>query len=71
MNMKKYTVDVHWDFARSYEVEADSREAAERKVEEMMLADGFDPLRNGFEKLEDFEVACSGESNERGEMEYF
>ena len=68
---KKYAIDVHWDFARSYEVEAESREDAERKVEEMVLADGFNPLRNGFEKLEDFEVACSGESNEYSEMEYF
>ena len=46
--MKKYTVDVHWDFARSYEVEADSREEAERIVESMVSKKDFNPVENGF-----------------------
>lgn len=69
--MKKYTVDVHWDFARSYEVEANSRKDAERKVESLILANNFDPMKNGFEQLEDFEVRCSGEDNDNGEMLFY
>ena len=66
--MKKYAVDVYWDYARSYEIEAESREDAERKIQEMMEAPGFDPLKNGFEQLEDFEVTCSGEEDETGHI---
>ena len=46
--MKKYTVDVHWDFSRSYEVEADSREEAERIVESMMSKKGFQSIGKWF-----------------------
>ena len=69
--MKKYTVDVHWDFARSYEVEADSREKAERIVESMMSKKDFNPLENGFEQLEDFDIRCSGETDANGEMLFY
>ncbi len=68
--MKRYAVDVFWEYARSYEVEAESREDAERKVEAMMSAPHFDPLKNGFERLEDFELRCSGETDDRGTMSY-
>ena len=30
--MKRFIVDVYWDFARSYEVDADSKEDAEHKL---------------------------------------
>lgn len=69
--MKKYAVDVFWEYARSYEVEAESREDAERKIEALMLAPHFDPLKNGFEMLEDFDVRCSGETDDSGAMTYF
>ena len=69
--MKKYAVDVHLDFARCYEVEAESREDAERKVREMVFVNGFNPLKEGFEQTEDWEVTCSGEIDENEMMEYF
>ena len=69
--MRKYNVDVHWDFARSYKVEADSRESAERIVEATMSQKNFSPLENGFEQCHDFEVHCSGESGVNGEMHFF
>jgi hypothetical protein len=36
--MKRFTVDMHWDFARSYEVDTDSKEDAEHKVESHIAA---------------------------------
>jgi hypothetical protein len=69
--MKRFTVDVHWDFARSYEVDADNKEDAEHKVESMMLANNFNPLENGFEKIEDFVVRCSGEVDKNGNTLFY
>jgi hypothetical protein len=58
--MKKYAVDVRWDFVRSCKVEAGGRGGSERIVESMMSKKNFHPLGNGFEQIEDFEVRCSG-----------
>ena len=69
--MKKYAVDVHLDFARCYEVEAESCEAAELKVKAKVCVNGFNPLKEGFEQTEYYEVSCSGETDENGVMEYF
>lgn len=69
--MNRYAVDVHLDLARCYEVEAESQEEAERKVRGMVFVKGFNPLNDGFEQTEDYEVRCSGKANENGEMEYF
>ena len=67
--MKRYVVDVFWEYARSYEVEAKSRKDAERKVEKMMRVPGFDPLRNGFKQLdESFDLRCSGEEDDNGNI---
>ena len=68
--MKKYAVDVHLDFARCYEIEAESREDAERKVIGIVFKSGFDPLKEGFEQTDDSEVVCSGEASD-GEIVYF
>ena len=69
--MKRYAVDVHLDLARCYEVVAESQEEAERKVREIVFVNGFNPLKEGFEQTEDYEVTCSGETDENGVMEYF
>ncbi len=69
--MKRYAVDVHLDIARCYEVEAESQDEAEHHVRELVFAKGFNPLKEGFEQTEDYEVTCSGEADENGEMEYF
>ena len=69
--MKKYAVDVHLDFARCYEIEAESREDAERKVRGMFCGSGFDPLKEGFEQTGDSEIRCSGEADDNGEIVYF
>ena len=68
--MKEYAVDVFWEYARSYVIEAESRQDAERRVTEMLRHPGFDPLKNGFEQLEDFSLRCSGEADVNGNIMY-
>lgn len=60
---KQFVVDVYWDFARTYKVEAEDPDDAVEKVRTMMLAPGFDPIKEGFEKLDDFEVLYSEDAN--------
>lgn len=69
--MKRYAVDVHLDFARSYIVDASSRNEAVAYVEKMISTPGFDPLTDGFERTDDRDIYCSGEENEDCSMEYF
>lgn len=57
--MGKFVIDVYCDYARSFEIEAASREEAKAKVETMVLSEGFDPLANGFERTGDVEVRCA------------
>lgn len=61
--MNKFVVDVWVDYARSYEIEAATREEAEAKVEKMVLAQGFDPIENGFERTDDIEVRSSSHAH--------
>lgn len=65
----KYAVDVHWDFARSYEVEAESRDEAERLIRAKMDAIyglttpemGAAILAEKFEATGNVEVTAFGE----------
>lgn len=67
---KIYSVDVHWDLAKCYEIEASSREEAEKKITELINKGGVNVHTDGFEATEDVEVHCSGEEGEDGEIEY-
>ena len=68
--MKKFAVDVHWDFAKSFEVEAESKEEAESIVGGRIRRGEIDPIRDRFEKMEDFDVSVSGEEGEDGEIAF-
>ena len=75
----KYAVDVHWDFARSYEVEAESQEEAERMIQAKMDAISGLPtpemeeaiLSEKFEATGDLEVMVSGEELLDGAIQYY
>ena len=75
----KYAVDVHWDFARSYEVEAESPEEAERIIQAKMDAINGLPtpemeeaiLSEKFEATGDLEVKASGEELLDGTIQYY
>lgn len=67
---KKFAVDVFFTLARSYEVEASSREVAEAIVRQR-IERGDITFRDGFEQTDDYEYRCSGEANEDGDIEYF
>ena len=67
----KFTVDVHWDVARSYEVEAESREEAQRIIQEKVERGDVCVWNDGFEATDDVEVRTSGEETPDGEIEYF
>lgn len=69
-NKKIYAVDVHWDVAKCYHIEAESREEAEKKITELINNGGVNVHTDGFEATDDVEVHCSGETNSEGEMEY-
>ena len=38
--MKTYAVDVHWDVAKCYDIEANSKEEAEKKIWDMINSGG-------------------------------
>lgn len=55
--MRQYNVDIHWDFARSIQVEANSEEEAAEIVEKMMEK-GEIP-QSSFEATGDWELDTS------------
>lgn len=67
--MKKFAIDVHLDYANTYEVEAESREEAVERIRRKIRNGEFDP--EDFELTEDWEVACSGEEDDDGLVSYF
>ena len=75
----KYAVDVHWDFARSYEVEAESPEEAVRMIQAKMDAINGLPtpemeeaiLSEKFEATGDLEVKASGKELLDGTIQYY
>lgn len=67
----KFTVDVHWDVAKSYEVEAESREEAQKIIQEKVDAGEICVWTDGFEAMDDVEVRTSGEETKEGEIQYF
>ncbi len=67
----KFAVDVHWDVAKSYEVEAESREEAQKIIQEKVDAGEICVWTDGFEAMDDVEVRTSGEETKEGEIQYF
>lgn len=67
----KFAVDVHWDVARSYEVEAESREEAQKIIQAKVDAGEICVWTDGFETTDDVEVRTSGEETKEGEIQYF
>lgn len=68
---KRFAVDVHWDVAKVFEVEAESREEAEKKVNDMVNKGEVCVWTDGFETTDDVEVSCSGIYNDDGSIEFF
>lgn len=68
---RKFAVDVHWTVARSFEVEADSREEAKRIMEKRIAKGEVNVWRDGFEATDDMEASVSGEEGVNGEIEYY
>lgn len=67
----KFAVDVHWDVARSYVVEAETREEAQRIVQERVDKGEMCVWNEGFEATDDVEVSTSGEEKNNGEIMYY
>ena len=66
-----FVVDVHWDVARGYEVEAESREEAQKIIQDKVDAGEICVWTDGFEATEDVEVFTSGEEKVNGSIEFF
>ena len=69
--MKTYAVDVHWDVAKCYDIEANSKEEAEKKIWDMINSGDVSVWKDGYETTDDIEVVCSGEEDENGDIEYY
>ena len=67
----KFAVDVHWDVARSFVVDAESREEAQRIVQAKVDAGEICVWTDGFEATDDCEVKTSGDEKVNGEIQYF
>ena len=72
-----YAIDVHWDFAKCFKVEASSRDDAIEKVERTMdkiigsaPASMVNPLDYGFEAMEDYEVSYAGAGDTEDTIAY-
>ena len=68
---KTYLVDVHWDVAKCYRVQADSREDAVAKIEARLAAGDLSYLEDGCESTDDTEVLAAGETDENGEEIFY
>ena len=69
--MKTYAVDVHWDVAKCYEIEANSQKEAEEKIWDIINKGDVNVWADGYETTDDIEVKCSGEEDENGDIEYY
>ena len=69
--MKTYRVDVNWNVAKCYDIEANSQKEAEAKVWDIINSGDVNVWVDGFKITDDIEVKCNGEEDENGEIEYF
>jgi len=68
---RTFVVDVHWDVAKSYEIEAASRKDAEKKMNKIISMGQVCVWTDGFEATDDVEVKCSGTVDKSGNHRYF
>lgn len=67
----QFAVDVHWDVARSYVVEAESAAEAQKIIQAKIEAGEICVWNDGFEATDDYEVETSGEEKNDGEIMYY
>lgn len=67
----KFVVDVHWDVARTYEVEAESADEAQKIIQAKVDAGEICVWTDGFEATDDCEVKTSGEEKNDGSLEFY
>lgn len=69
----KFVVDVHWDVTRTYEVEAKSREEAQKIIQDQVDAGEISVgvWKDGFEAMDDVEVRTSGEEKNDGSICFY
>ena len=67
----KFMVDVHWDVARTYEVEAESADEAQKIIQAKVDAGDVCVWTDGFEATDDCEVRTSGEEKNDGSLEFY
>lgn len=66
-----YSVAVYWTVQRSYEVEAESKEEAQRKIQEKVDKGDVCVWTDGFEAGDDVTVETQGVEKQNGEWEWF
>lgn len=69
--MKTYAVDVHWDVAKQFKVDAESLEEAQEKIWNLIERGNVCVWSDGFEATDDVEVETVGEENDDGSVEYY
>ena len=67
----KFMVDVHWDVARTYEVEAESADEAQKIMQAKVDAGDVCVWTDGFVATDDCEVKTSGEEKNDGSLEFY
>lgn len=67
---KTFLVDVHWDVAKEYEVEANSPEEAKAKIERQLNDGELSYFDDGYESTDDVSIDVVGEKNGE-DNEYF
>ena len=68
---KVYLVDVHWDVAKTYEVEAESREEAAAVMGRKLNAGELSYFDDGYESTDDTSVECVGILGDDDRHHYF
>ena len=67
----KFMVDVHWDVARTYVVEAESADEAQKIMQAQVDAGEICVWTDGFETTDDCEVKTTGEEKNDGSLEFY
>lgn len=65
-----FEVTVNWVVAKTYEVEAESREEAQKKIQAMVDRGDVCVWSDGFEATDDVAVKVIGEEKKNGEIQY-
>ena len=68
---KKYIVEVKWAVSRTYDVEAESREEAEKKMKDRIDAGEICVWTDDFEAGDDVAAECVGEDAVDGNGDHY